>query len=362
MTAPIKVPEMWERHAGLSKMVLLFAAACTLPQLALAFDCSRPTIADSRVLTALARATSITNDTSGNRYTYTYFANSVSPNKTIFTDVNNKGAIAGYYETPILPPDEWQYPITGFVFSPPYAQADLVPIKVARASQTEPSVINNDGVLGGYWADSRSFDFGFVLRNNSITTYKHPSSIGKIYNKITGLNDHGMAVGYYTEIVDDQPMNRPFKLNYETGEFGSIFPPKMAVYGSATANSINNKGHIVGCYTGTFSKSCFLIKDNAVTNFSCPGGAYIESNSINNADEIVGRCDAKLPYVGFLVSDVDKAPDFRFFVPPDNDKDVGLHLTGINDGGEMVGYLQESKEKVISPRSYYFLAKPLPQR
>jgi hypothetical protein len=50
-----------------------------------------------------------------------------------------------------------------------------------------------------------------------------------------------------------------------------------------------------------------------------------------------GNATTKSPYVGF--SEVDEKRDFRFLVPPENDNDAGLLLTGISVGAEMVGYV-----------------------
>jgi hypothetical protein len=293
------------------------------------------------------------------RYKYTYMSSEASPNKTYFSDINNDGTIVGYYETALLHRSSWEYPTTGFVLSPPYLDEDISEIKFPLAPRTESSSINNKGDIAGYWADERHNEFGYLFRSRKYSSFRHPQSKRKVYTKLTGINDHGIAVGYYTDFSQGDPVDRPFALNSKTGKFDDIFPPEIPLYGSATANGVNNKGHIVGCYTGTFAKTCFFVKDKLVTNFTCPGADFMEASGINNADQIVGRCNARLPYVGFLVSNVAVKPDFQFFIPPSNDKDIGMHITGINDHEDIVGYLQESIEKTRFPRSFSFKARPI---
>jgi uncharacterized membrane protein len=334
----------------------LLAAACLFKNTAVAFE-----LLDVKNLITSSKDSENTllRKDDAPRYKYTYLSNTASPNKTYFLDINNGGKIVGFYETPLPSNSRWEYPTTGFVISPPYLQNDLSELNFPLAPRTEASSINNKGDIAGYWADMRYYDYGYIFRNRKYSSFKHPRSKGKLYTKLTGINDYGLAVGYYTDFSQGDPVDRPFTLNSKTKKFEDVFPPDIPLYGSASANGVNNKGHIVGCYTGTFTKNCFLVKDKLVTNFTCPGADFMEASGINDAGQIVGRCNARLPYVGFIVSNIDVKPEFQFFIPPTNDKDIGMHVTGINDREEIVGYLQESIEKTRFPRSFSFVARPL---
>ena len=75
-----------------------------------------------------------------------------------------------------------------------------------------------------------------------LTSYKNPHTGTGTVNQLLGLNDKGIAVGFYT---DGNGINHAYKLNQNTKKFSPIVPPGG---NNAIAAGINNNGDVVGFY------------------------------------------------------------------------------------------------------------------
>jgi probable HAF family extracellular repeat protein len=118
------------------------------------------------------------------------------------------------------------------------------------------SDINNVGQIVGYYLDSSTpaHAHGFIYENGAYTTLDDPLAAGTsttgefVGSFITGENDNGQIVGYYT---DASGKNHGFL--YDGGTFTTIDNPSGT--GGTQLNGINNSGEIVGSYTDSAGNS-----------------------------------------------------------------------------------------------------------
>ena len=101
---------------------------------------------------------------------------------------------------------------------------------------TYPSKINNDGVVVGYYIDSRHNIHGFLWQNGTFTTLDYP---GTRFTYAFGINNLGTVVGQYAD-----PALRLQARGYiwNNGAFQTVS------YGSqwVEVNGVNDNGIIVG--------------------------------------------------------------------------------------------------------------------
>jgi hypothetical protein len=278
-------------------------------------------------------------------YTFTRIAFPDAPNQTILNDINDANDIAGFYGYAFVPSK-------GLIVSPPYKKGNFMTAEYPGAKSTRMQAINNnEGQAAGYWIDANGFNFGFIRSNGKLTSYKHPNVGTGTVTQLLGLNGHGIAVGFYR---DGWRRNNEFKLDIKTGEYTAILPPNSTAQAGVTATSIDNKGHIVGDYSGSAGVGSYLFKNGRYTRFSCPNSSYMQVNDINDDDEIVGWCTQQNVNIGFILFNADTGPSFNFIVPPGG-PGIAAGVSAINNKGDLLAYYNDLDAS--SPKNYAFLAK-----
>jgi uncharacterized membrane protein len=168
--------------------------------------------------------------------------------------INDKGTIVGQFTTSTTTP--------GF-------------IKVNNKTYVEinapsgPNIvfaqgINNKGLVVGYYLGTDSEDHGFIANEKSakdgvltgtpVTDPTIPAVPGEpgatfVFSQILGINDHGIAVGYYGDSTSSQ---HGFIYNTNTGQYTFLDDPNEAFDKGVEVTQItgiNNAGEITGFYT-----------------------------------------------------------------------------------------------------------------
>ncbi len=163
------------------------------------------------------------------------------------------------------------------------------------------------------------------------TSYSDPN-VGKgTVTQILGLNDSGIAVGFYT---NGAGVNFGFQLNHATGTFTPITPPGAH---NVTAAAINNEGNVTGFYLQGKMSIGFLKVGNTYSTFHYPGSTMTMPFGINGNRSIVGAyVDSKGATHGFLLTSPLKNATFRSIDDPHG---VGnTFINGINRQSDMVGF------------------------
>jgi probable HAF family extracellular repeat protein len=188
--------------------------------------------------------------------------------------------------------------------------------------------INDSGrIVGGYnnmWLDGWTSDHGFELKKNSFSTINYP---GAVQTGVFGINKKGDIVGAFEDTAGNI---HGFK--FSSGTYTQLDYPGAKELTAATG--INNSGDIVGTYADPTTGNAvgFLLSGSTYTSIAFPGAPWTWTNAINNAGIVVGYYfDTSNVYHGFTwdkgtITTIDYGNGYPNTI-----------LTGINDGGTMVG-------------------------
>jgi len=155
-------------------------------------------------------------------------------------------------------------------------------------------------------------------------------------NQLLGLNNAGVAVGFYT---DARSHSHAYQLNQATGQFTPIHVPGASV----VATGINNNGAIVGFATDTAGTTASWLKiGTATTAFQFPGGTDTQALGINTSNQIVG---SYLDSHGALHGCVLTNPlgPVSHWQTIDDPNGIGTTVVnGINTAGDLAGFYTDT--------------------
>ncbi len=264
--------------------------------------------------------------------TFQTIDNAKDPTFNQLLGISDSGVISGYFGI-----GSKQHPNKGYVVVAPYGQTNFADENYPGSVQTQVTCIDNLGNTGGFWIDGKGVNLGFIEWNGVFTSYKDPKTGKGTVNQILGLNDAGIAVGFYT---DAKGTNHAFKVNQATGKFTAITPPGGT---NVTATAINNAGDIVGFYSAGSQTVGFLKKNGKFSTFAFPNSTNTQPFGVNSADAVVGQyVDGDGATHGFLLeSPLSKAK----FEKIDDPNGLGATtINGINNTGKMVGFYTDGKQ------------------
>ena len=199
--------------------------------------------------------------------------------------------------------------------------------------------VNNEGVIAGYFgsgAQNHPNKGYLLLPNGAYVSENFPHSV---QTQVTGLNDRGVTVGFYT---NGQGSNRGYLYNIGTRTFTRVLVPG-APAGQAgpslTAAAINNHGDVAGFYAKTSSQTdAFLrLHNGRFLTLAVPGASATQALGVNDSDEVVGV---------YTVGSGNSAQLHGFTWRPgygfrtvDDPHGIGTTIiNGVNDAGELVGF------------------------
>ncbi len=229
---------------------------------------------------ALPARTDVRLDTDPSPTPYTYkFVTVNVPGSSTFTrvlGVDDLGQVVGYYGSG-TPSD----PSHGFSSLVPYAKFRT--LNFPLAVNTVATSIDGTRIVAGYFEDNSPghHTFGFI-RNRAIWTYykdfktpKGPNSV----NELLGINDSGIAVGFYKDSYGND-------IPYEVagGHYEALHPPGAV---SAMATGINKPGDITGTETlASGETEGWLLRNGTYTQLSYANST--QAFAINYQQEVAG--------------------------------------------------------------------------
>jgi len=277
-------------------------------------------------------------------YTFTTLNDQADPTFNQLLGINSKNVIAGYFGSGAT-----GHPNKGYLLKPPYGQANYVNENFPGAQQTQVIALNNLGDTAGFWANAAGANHGFVEWNGSYTSYTDPNTpkIAGAVNQLLGINNNGVAVGFYNDKHGD---SHPYKVNQATGTFTALHVNGQ----SAQATGINNNGDIVGfATTAAGDTSGWLLNGTQLTAFQYPGGSDTQAFGINSSNQIVGTyLDAQGVQHGFVLTDP-TGPKTHWATVDDPNGVGSTFINGINTAGDLVGFYTDAAGNTDG-----FLAKP----
>lgn len=254
--------------------------------------------------------------------------------------INNRGQIAGY-----LGSGAQGHPNKGYVLILSRNGSHFANENFPGAKQTQVTGLNDAGVTVGFYstqntASQMNNNFGFYAWAGHFHAVSFPSAHRSAppVNQLLGVNDREVAVGFYT---DRQGRNHGYTYNIRTRQFRRV---KIRDGVSTTAAAINNRGDVAGFRTGRLGQTkAFLRRANGhLTVLHYPGASATMAFGVNDAREVVGT---------YTKGTGDNARTFGFTwsmrrgwhsVSDPMGKGTTT-VNGVNDLGDLVGFYTDAR-------------------
>jgi hypothetical protein len=267
-------------------------------------------------------------------------ANDVTFNQLL--GINNEGAIAGYFGS-----GAQDHPNKGYLLLPPYSQGSYQNENFPGSVQTQVTGLNDLGVTVGFWSSMNNAsqvndNFAFYrLRNGTFGNANFPTgdAASPPVDQLLGVNDSDVAVGFWT---DGQGNNHGYTYNIRSHRFTVVSDPNAPSAG-LTAAAINNFGQIAGFYANpaTGNTDGFLQAGGRFIDLAVPGAASTMALGVNDLDEVVGV---------YTVGSGSNSAMHGFtwtprggFTSIDDPHGMGTTtINGVNDRGDLVGFYVDS--------------------
>jgi hypothetical protein len=259
--------------------------------------------------------------------------------------INNNGHIAGYFGSGVA-----GHPNKGYLLRPPFgSQKQYQNINFPHSKQTQVTGLNDLGVQVGFWstqnnANNINNNFGFYLKNGRFVEVNFPTHdpAKPPVDQLLGVNNHDVAVGFYT---DGQMNNHGYEYNIITRSFSRVLKPGDPG-ASLQATAINDHGDVAGIYvTKGGVTDGFLKSGGRFITLAVRGAAMTQAFGVNNHDEVVGT---------YQVGTGNNAKTFGFtwraghgFTTVSDPHGVGTTLVnGVNNEGDLVGFYTDAAGNV----------------
>lgn len=282
------------------------------------------------------------------------FQNIINPGDPTFNQelgINNSGTIAGYFGSGAA-----GHPNQGYTTAPPYTV--FTPENFPGSAQTQVTGLNDNGVTVGFYSNTNNgppndANFGFVDQGGTFTNVNNPNTLPVPIpiNQLLGVNNSNVAVGFYTDVAG---VTHGYTYNIAGATFSANIDDPNAV-GNTTAAAINNSGEIAGFYTDAAGIMHGFIKNGITfTTVNDPLGAMgTQLLGLNDNGLAVGDyTDAAGIMHGLLYDLLTNA-----FLTLDDPFAIGATtLNGINDKNQLVGFYTNAAGNTIG-----LIANPVPE-
>ncbi len=276
-------------------------------------------------------------------YSFTTLDDRNDPTFNQLLGINEQGLIAGYFGS-----GGAGHPNQGYQLQPPYGQANYAAENYPGSVQTQVTGLNNQGVTVGFFSGQNNQNlmndnFGFYDDGqfHEVNFPTHNNATPPV-NQLLGISDHGVAVGFYTNA---QGNNRGYTYDTRTGKFTRVLVPGAphGVAGpSLTAAAINNSGDIAGFYTTAAGRTDGFVTDgHHFTGLAFPGAAATTALGINDGTEVVGSYTVGTGSAA-VMHGFTWTPS-RGFSTVDDPSGIGATtINGINRRGDLVGFYTDT--------------------
>lgn len=256
--------------------------------------------------------------------------------------INNEGAIAGYFGSGAA-----GHPNKGYVLRAPFAQRNFGNENFPGSVQTQVTGLNDNGVTVGFWsrqntASMANANFAFYAVSGKFFSVNFSTGTPSQppVDQLLGVNDHNVAVGFFTNAIGQ---DRGYTYNIHTKAFARVRVPGAAGLGpSLSANAINNAGDVAGFYNKTPSQVDAFLKlhSGRFVTIAFPGASMTQAFGVNDSDEVVGT---------YTVGSGNSAVTHGFtwlggrFVSVDIGGASSTTVNGVNNEGDLVGFFTDAK-------------------
>jgi hypothetical protein len=260
--------------------------------------------------------------------------------------INNSGRIAGYFGAGIP-----HHPNKGYTINAPYAQGDIKGENYPHSVQTQVTGLNDEGVQVGFYSTQNTAsgvnkNVGWYF-NGSFHSVAFPTGNNDKppVDQLLGVNDHDVAVGFY---LNGSGVSRGYTYNIKTHKFALVTEPGAPTGGKApwlSANAINKAGDVAGAYvtSGGVTDAFLKLAGGAFHKIAVPGASSTAAFGVNDNDTVVGTytdgTGGSATTHGFIWR-----IGGSLTTHVDDPNGIGATtLNGINNEGDIVGFYTDSK-------------------
>ena len=246
--------------------------------------------------------------------------------------INTAGTIAGYFGSGAA-----GHPNKGYTLSPPYGQANYTNENFPGSVQTQVTGLNDNGVTVGFWSNTNlgppnDANFGFTDVGGTFTNVNNPHTpaTGTTFNQLLGVNNSNIAVGFYTDAAGN---NHGYTYTIATKTFSSDINDPNAV--STTTAAINSAGKLAGFYTDAGGVTHGFLDTNGIFSpVDAPGASLTQLFGLNDNGLAVGDEVVNGLMNGILYDSLTNT-----FTVLNDPNGVGTTtLNGVNNAGQIVGF------------------------
>jgi probable HAF family extracellular repeat protein len=253
--------------------------------------------------------------------------------------INNDGLIAGYFGSGAA-----GHPNKGFVLRPPFAQGDFGNENFPGAAQTQVTGLNDTGITVGFFSTMNAADpanddnIGFWRADGRYHVVRFPTgdNAAPPVNQLLGVNDSGTAVGFYNDAKGNA---HGYVYNLETRRF-KLVTVRGAT--SLTATAINNDGATAGFYTSAQGATVAFLQyhHGRTVTIAFPGASATQAFGLNDNGEVVGT---------YTTGTGDNAVTHGFtwwngtFTTVNYPMATSTTINGVNNEGDIVGFYDDAK-------------------
>ncbi len=289
--------------------------------------------------TSSSGTTASTTSPGNGTYSFTTLDNPADHMFNQLLGFNNDGIIAGYFGSGAA-----GHPNKGYVLVRTRAGFKIMNENFPGSTQTQVTGLNDRGVTVGFWsgmntANQQNDNFGFYWLNGRFHNVNFPTRDNSAppVNQLLGVNDQDVAVGFYNDANGNSH-------GYTFGIRGGWFH-RVTINGasSVTAAAINNSDDVAGFFTnakGAVDGFLRTAKGRTYT-LAYPGASMTQALGVNDFREVVGA---------YTVGSGNNAVTHGFTWTPErgfktvNDPQGagGTTVNGVDDSGDIVGFYTDS--------------------
>jgi hypothetical protein len=285
--------------------------------------------------TSSSGTTSTTTSLGNGAYSFTTLDNPADPTFNQLLGFSNHGIIAGY-----LGSGAAGHPNKGYVLVRTRGGFRIMNENFPGATQTQVTGLNDGGVTVGFWSDmntanQQNDNFGFYWLHGRFHNVNFPTRDNATppVNQLLGVNDQDVAVGFYNDAKGNSH-------GYTYGIRGGWFRP-VTIKGasSVTAAAINNSDDVAGFFTNAKGATDALLRTGGGRTYTLayPGASMTQALGVNDFREVVGVYTAGTGN-NAVTHGFTWTPGRGFKTVNDPQGAGGTTVNGVNDSGDIVGF------------------------